>query len=312
MPASSLGMPAARSRQPQTALGSSALPSLSETTSRAHAQQSHRPSASRQPNTHTQAAVHMRKSPVLEQPFSRLHYEAAPLSSVTGMAGLQSRKHCTSLPAGPGQQYPERVTRSSWPQWGAQLSSDPSTAPPRPGTSGHTGQPAPAHGPPSQPAQGQGYMQLPLVSTRSVSGASPGASASVQQPEQARTPFSQGLTGRRPHQSTFASAELANASSTRERMALAQQPAGAVAAPDLAPQHVQRGAFLGAAPAPGRPVRAPQSSTQTRPGCGQQGISPVIWPALPAGDIRRFGFAFTMLGAPHLVSLHLSDHTTGY
>ena len=224
----------------------------------------------------------MQNSPVLEQPFSRLRYEAGPPSVFDAdVAGVQSREHCTALPAGAGQQDSERVTRSLWPQWAAHLNSDPSTAPARPGTSDHTGQPASAHGPPRQPAQGQGYMQLPLVSSRHLPGT---ASASVQRPEQARTPYSQGLTGQRPHQSTCISAELAHASSTWQRMAPSQQPAGAVAAPDSAPQH---GAFSGAAPAFGRPVRAPQSSTHARPGCGQQTASPVIWPALPAGDIRR-------------------------
>lgn len=286
LPPGPLGMLADGSGLPQTTPGSSAQPSLSDLTGRAHRQQGHHPGASRQPDqAPLQGAVRTRNSPVLEQPLSRLRYEAGPPLFSTGADGVQSRGHCADLPAEMGPQDIQPVGSLSWPQWAARLNSNTSRAAPQPGTYGHAGQPTTMHRPPSQPASGQGYMQLPLVSTRGLSGAFPTAAASEQRPEQARTPLSQGLTAQTHHQASGTPAYPGHRSSAWQGMATAQQPIAAVAASDPVLQHMQHGAFSNAAFAAGPSVRAQTSSSQANSGCNQQPMSPVNWSALPAGDL---------------------------
>ena len=266
-------MQAAGSGQPQTALGSSAQPSLDPTTGRAHAQHGHSPVVSRQADqTPPQSAPNASSGPVLHQPSSRLRNEAGPVPCSIGVDAVQSGDAPAELLA--ALQNPQPASRSSWSLWAAQLRAAPSPAPPQPGTLGHTGQPETVQGPANQSAHGQGYRQLPLVSSIRPSAAPRSASASEQRPEQAGASHRQGVMGQMHHASE-------QRRSMGQRMQPPPQPFAAVATPDLAPQYTRHGAFSGAASAGHPSATAHQSSISN----GQRTASPGMCPAPVAGNL---------------------------
>ena len=292
MTPSSLGVPTAGSGQPQTAPASSAQPSLGHTAARAQVQHGYPPGVSQQPDqAPPQAAPHMRSDHVSQQPSSRLRSEAGPATCSMGMDAAQSGEAPAELLD--ALQNPQRASRSSWSQWAAQLRAGPRPAPPQLGTQGHIGQPATVQEPFNPNAHGQGYRQLPLVSSIRTSAAPQSASGSAQWPEQAHAPL------RQMHHA------LEQSSLAGQRMQPAQQPS---AGPVLAPQHMQPSAFDAATSAAGRSAMAHPSAAQARPAYGQQPMLPVARPAILAGNTLCSGFAHDLSCNSTCLNMHQSEH----